>query len=89
VDEHEEVELMLESYLKTAEELASRTQVLASNMSSTEDIVNISLMGQRNEMLLLELRLGIGTFAVEGESLSVDTAEQLEQARAIAAEQPD
>lgn len=63
IEEHEEVELMLESYLKTAEELASRTQILASNMSSTEDIVNIGLMGQRNEMLLLELRLGIGTFA--------------------------
>ena len=37
---------------------------------------------------LEQLRLieaGIGTFPVEGESLSVDTAEQLEQARAMAA----
>jgi 3-deoxy-manno-octulosonate cytidylyltransferase (CMP-KDO synthetase) len=41
------------------------------------------------QLRLMEAGIGIGTFAVEGESLSVDTAEQLEQARAIAAEQPD
>ncbi len=37
------------------------------------------------QLRLLEAGIGIGTFTVEGESLSVDTAEQLEQARAIAA----
>jgi 3-deoxy-manno-octulosonate cytidylyltransferase (CMP-KDO synthetase) len=37
------------------------------------------------QLRLLEAGIGIGTFAVEGESLSVDTAEQLEQARALAA----
>ena len=41
------------------------------------------------QLRLLEAGIGIGTFAVEGESLSVDTAEQLEEARAIAAAQPD
>ena len=34
---------------------------------------------------LIEAGISIGTFPVAGESLSVDTAEQLEQARAIAA----
>lgn len=63
VQAHEEVELMLESYLKTVEEIASRIQLLSSNMQSTEDIVNIALVGQRNELLLMELRLTIGTFA--------------------------
>jgi 3-deoxy-manno-octulosonate cytidylyltransferase (CMP-KDO synthetase) len=37
------------------------------------------------QLRLLEAGIGIGTFAVEGDFLSVDTAEQLEQARAIAA----
>lgn len=37
------------------------------------------------QLRLLEAGIGIGTFPVEGESLSVDTAEQLEQARRIAA----
>ncbi|MEB3171863.1 MAG: 3-deoxy-manno-octulosonate cytidylyltransferase [Synechococcaceae cyanobacterium] len=38
------------------------------------------------QLRLLEAGIGIGTFTVAGESLSVDTAEQLEQARAIAAD---
>jgi 3-deoxy-manno-octulosonate cytidylyltransferase (CMP-KDO synthetase) len=37
------------------------------------------------QLRLLEAGIGIDTFPVTGESLSVDTAEQLEQARAIAA----
>ena len=60
---HEEMELLLENYLKIAEELASRTKLLVSNMQATEDIVNIALVGQRNELVLLDLRIGIGTFA--------------------------
>lgn len=36
------------------------------------------------QLRLIEAGIGIGTFLVDGESLSVDTAEQLEQARAIA-----
>lgn len=60
---HEEMELLLENYLKVSEEIASRTKVLVSNMQATEDIVNIALVGQRNELVVLDLRLGIGTFA--------------------------
>jgi len=37
------------------------------------------------QLRLIEAGITIGTYPVEGESLSVDTAEQLEQARAIAA----
>jgi len=37
------------------------------------------------QLRLIEAGICIGTFPVEGESLSVDTSEQLEQARAIAA----
>jgi len=37
------------------------------------------------QLRLIEAGITIGTFPVEGESLSVDTAEQLEQARAISA----
>ena len=41
------------------------------------------------QLRLLEAGIAISTFAVTGESLSVDTAEQLEQARAMAAQQPE
>jgi 3-deoxy-manno-octulosonate cytidylyltransferase (CMP-KDO synthetase) len=37
------------------------------------------------QLRLIEAGIQVGTFAVEGESLSVDTAEQLEQARLMAA----
>jgi len=37
------------------------------------------------QLRLIEAGLGIGTFPVEGDFLSVDTAEQLEQARALSA----
>ena len=37
------------------------------------------------QLRLIEAGIGIGTFPVEGDFLSVDTADQLEQARAIAA----
>ena len=60
---HEEIELLLETYLKMADEVVSRVEELSSNMESTEDIVNIGLVGQRNELLLLELKLTIGTFS--------------------------
>lgn len=39
------------------------------------------------QLRLIEAGIQIGTFSVQSESLSVDTAEQLEQARAIAAGQ--
>jgi hypothetical protein len=41
-------------------------------------------MEKLEQLRLLEAGIGIGTFAVEGESLSVDTPEQLEEARLIA-----
>jgi magnesium transporter len=63
ISAHEEIELLLENYLKMADEIVSRLEELSLNMESTEDIVNIGLVGQRNELLLLELKLTIGTFA--------------------------
>ena len=61
---HDEVELLLESYLLIAEEMDARVSYLLKNIESTEDIVNIGLISQRNNLLLLELKLSIGTFAI-------------------------
>jgi 3-deoxy-manno-octulosonate cytidylyltransferase (CMP-KDO synthetase) len=41
------------------------------------------------QLRLIEAGIEMGTFPVEGESLSVDTPEQLEQARRIAARQQE
>jgi magnesium transporter len=63
VSAHEEVELLLENYLKMVDEISNRLQEIENNIASTEDIVNIGLVGQRNELLLFELKLTMGTFA--------------------------
>jgi magnesium transporter len=63
ISAHQEVELLLETYLKIAEEISGRAKRLSNIINSTEDVVNIGLVSQRNELLLLELKLGIGTFA--------------------------
>ena len=61
--DHEEVELLLESYLKMMEEVTGRMQELSRNMEASEDLVNIGLIGQRNELLLLQLKINICTFS--------------------------
>ncbi|EPZ31250.1 Magnesium transporter MRS2/LPE10 domain-containing protein [Rozella allomycis CSF55] len=63
VHSHDEVELLLEAYLKIADELSTRLEEILSNVESTEDIINIGLVGQRNELLIFELKLAMGTFA--------------------------
>ncbi|KCV69166.1 hypothetical protein H696_04580 [Fonticula alba] len=64
VDVHEDVEFMFEFYTKQIEELANAVTEMISNIRSTQSIVRIELDSQRNSLLLLELRLAIGTFAV-------------------------
>jgi 3-deoxy-manno-octulosonate cytidylyltransferase (CMP-KDO synthetase) len=59
-----------------ADVLARWPHLPASALEDTEKL---------EQLRLLEAGIGIGTFPVAEESLSVDTAEQLEQARAIAA----
>jgi magnesium transporter len=50
--------------LRQADEIASHINQISEHVQSTEDIINISLDAQRNALLLLELRLTMGTFAV-------------------------
>jgi magnesium transporter len=59
----------VETYLKEAEEILARVLQVDELIQSTEDIINISLDSQRNSLLLLELRLAMGTFAVANGAL--------------------
>lgn len=61
--DHEEVEMLLENYLKMLEEVIGRMQELSRNMEATEDFVNIGLIAQRNELLLLQLKINITALA--------------------------
>lgn len=58
--DHEEVELLLESYLKMVEEIGSSVDSLSKNIEATEEVVNIGLISQRNELLIMEIKLSIG-----------------------------
>jgi magnesium transporter len=62
--DHEEIELLLESYLKQTEEIANKASTLISHMKSTEEIVQIMLDTNRNSLLLFELKLTVATMSV-------------------------
>ncbi|KAF2404254.1 cora-domain-containing protein [Trichodelitschia bisporula] len=67
--DHTEVEMLLESYHKVADEIVQAAENLVSNIRNTEEIVKAILDANRNALMLLELRfsictlgLGAGTF---------------------------
>ncbi|KAJ2312552.1 magnesium ion transporter, partial [Coemansia sp. Cherry 401B] len=63
-DDHDDVELLLETYLKQVEEIVNHVESVSSHVRTTEDVVNIILDSQRNSLLLLEIRLTILTVAL-------------------------
>ncbi|KAG0357592.1 magnesium ion transporter [Gamsiella multidivaricata] len=63
-DSHEEIEILLESYLKQVEEIANTVSIVKQQMQSTEEIVNVILGANRNQLLLFELRIAMGTLGM-------------------------
>ncbi|BFZ58534.1 magnesium ion transporter [Savitreella phatthalungensis] len=63
-DAHDEVELLLESYLKQTDEIVQTVENLTENIRNTEDIVNIILDAHRNSLMLFEIRVTIATLAI-------------------------
>ena len=59
VDQHDEVELLLEAYVKQVDGIVQEADQLASNMRNTEEIVNIILDANRNSLMLLDLKVPI------------------------------
>ena len=57
VDQHDEVELLLEAYVKQIDGIVQEVDQLASNMRNTEEIVNIILDANRNSLMLLDLKV--------------------------------
>ncbi|KAK6537078.1 magnesium ion transporter [Arthrobotrys megalospora] len=62
-EEHSEIELLLESYYKMADEIVQVSGNLVANIKNTEDIVNIILDANRNSLMLLDLKFSIGTLS--------------------------
>lgn len=63
-DDHSEAEMLIESYYKYCDEIVQAMGNLASNIRSTEEIVNIILDANRNSLMLLDLKFQIGTLGL-------------------------
>lgn len=61
---HEEVELLLENYYITCDEIVQKIENLLSQTKSTNEIINIILDSNRNEMMLLGLKFGLGLLSM-------------------------
>ncbi|CAK1355364.1 magnesium ion transporter [Cercospora beticola] len=63
-DNHEEVELLLESYHKVADEIVQVSSNIVSAIRNTEEIVRAILDANRNSLMLLDLKFSIGTLGI-------------------------
>lgn len=64
VDDHAEVEMLLESYYKHCDEIVQTINNAISNVKTTEEIINIILDSNRNQLMLLSLRFSIGLLSM-------------------------
>jgi len=64
IDDHAEVEMLLESYYKHCDEIVQTINNAISNVRTTEEIINIILDSNRNQLMLLSLRFSIGLLSM-------------------------
>jgi len=64
LDDHTEVEMLLESYHKLTDEIVQEAGNLVSGIRNTEDIVRAILDANRNALMLLDLKFSVGTLGL-------------------------
>ncbi|TDL22060.1 cora-domain-containing protein [Rickenella mellea] len=57
LSDHEELEVLLESFSKQVEEIVNESDNIANNVSSTQEIVELILDSNRNALLALDLKV--------------------------------
>ncbi|KAF2465988.1 cora-domain-containing protein [Lindgomyces ingoldianus] len=62
--DHTEVEMLLESYHKVADEIVQAAENLVSSIRNTEEIVKAILDANRNSLMLLDIKFSILTLAI-------------------------
>ncbi|KAK4686367.1 magnesium transporter, partial [Tremellales sp. Uapishka_1] len=82
-DDHEQLELLLESFTKQVEEIVSEVDTTVANMQSTQEIAELMLDSGRNALLALDIKvsmatLGIGTGALVAGLFGMNLPTQLE-----------
>jgi magnesium transporter len=63
-DQHQEMEELLETYLKQAEEIQNQVQRIKNDIMATENIIQIELDSVRNRIMQTSLQLQIATFGL-------------------------
>ncbi|KAI1181099.1 cora-domain-containing protein [Nemania sp. FL0916] len=64
LDNHTEVEMLLESYYKLCDEIVQEAQNLVSSIRNTEEIIRAILDANRNSLMLLDLKFSVGTLGL-------------------------
>ncbi|KAF8734808.1 transporter, partial [Rhizoctonia solani] len=64
MEDHDELEVLLESFDKQVEEIVNEAETTISNVQSTLEIVELILDSNRNALLALDLKVSIGTFGI-------------------------
>jgi magnesium transporter len=64
VHDHEQLELLLESFTKQVEEIVSEVDTTVANVQSTQEIAELMLDSGRNALLALDVKISIATLGV-------------------------
>ena len=70
-DDHDEVELLLESYASDLQTLALEVSKMRASLEDTDDFVNIHLSTKRNEIIRLSLFMDMATLSLASGILPV------------------
>ena len=63
-DDHQEVEILLESYHKICDEIVEMSSNLINNIRNTEEVVKAILDANRNSLMLLDIKFSVGTLGL-------------------------
>ncbi|KAF5340238.1 hypothetical protein D9611_007871 [Ephemerocybe angulata] len=64
IQDHEDLELLLESFSKQVEEIVNEAENIEANVQSTQEIVELILDSNRNALLTLDLKVSIATCGI-------------------------
>lgn len=64
LNDHDELEVLLETFSKQVEEIVNEAENTQSNVQSTQEIVELILDSNRNALLALDLKVSIGTMGI-------------------------
>ncbi|CCH62633.1 hypothetical protein TBLA_0H03520 [Henningerozyma blattae CBS 6284] len=63
-EDHEEIEMLIETYYSRLDEIVQHVESAISNVKTTEEIINIILDSNRNQLMLLGIKFGIGMLSM-------------------------